>query len=329
MITKGYILDYSITSKNRFKVRIPYFESAGIGKNHSYTQSVFEDVPVSYSPGNIAGFKIGDCVYIAFEDSSFDKPVIIGKLYLGKEKEASNYQFSSVLEVTQRATLPKNTSFGGDLTLEDILELGKQITLLTTELATMWKKISAVLQVPTPTITLDGDTLTITDDSGIATTFDILINGTVRETISTTTFDLSTLKLTEGDYNIIVIAKADGYIDSEVSNTIKYTSGLLRILLIIDNVSYNAEAGMTWSNWVNSNYNINGYAIDINNNIENSSGDILVDNSGNLITSDMEIVADATYTTVSYTEVTNEYGTTLILNSNEEEANEYGTTLVI
>lgn len=133
MITKGYILDYSTTSKNRFKVRIPYFESAGIGKNHSYTQSVFEDVPISYSPGNIAGFKIGDCVFIAFEDSSFDKPVIIGKLYLGKEKESSNYQFSSVLEVTQRATLPKNTSFGGDLTLEDILELRKQVTYMPTE----------------------------------------------------------------------------------------------------------------------------------------------------------------------------------------------------
>lgn len=86
----------------------------------------------------------------------------------------------------------------------------------------VWKKLSSMLQLSAPTLSLDGDTLTITDDSGLATSFDILVDGEVKGTATSATFDLSTLDLEEGTYSITVIAKADGYIDSAESEAVSY-----------------------------------------------------------------------------------------------------------
>ena len=86
----------------------------------------------------------------------------------------------------------------------------------------VWKKLSSMLQLSAPTLSLDGDMLTITDNSKLATSFDILIDGEVKGTATSATFDLSTLELAEGTYNITVVAKADGYIDSAESEAVSY-----------------------------------------------------------------------------------------------------------
>lgn len=44
----------------------------------------------------------------------------------------------------------------------------------------VWKKLSSMLQLSAPTLSLDGSMLTITDDSGLATSFDILADGEVK-----------------------------------------------------------------------------------------------------------------------------------------------------
>lgn len=46
----------------------------------------------------------------------------------------------------------------------------------------VWKKLSSMLQLAAPTLSLDGNMLTITDDSGLATSFDILADGEVKYT---------------------------------------------------------------------------------------------------------------------------------------------------
>lgn len=86
----------------------------------------------------------------------------------------------------------------------------------------VWKKLSSMLQLAAPTLSLDGDTLTITDDSKLATSFDIYVNGEVKGTATSTTFDLSALGLESGTYSISVIAKADGYKDSVESEAVSY-----------------------------------------------------------------------------------------------------------
>jgi hypothetical protein len=77
----------------------------------------------------------------------------------------------------------------------------------------------------TPVIQFNGDVLNITDADGKATSFDILVNGEVVQSVSAgnATFDFSTLNLPVGTYSVTVKAKADGYVDSEASSTVTYT----------------------------------------------------------------------------------------------------------
>lgn len=49
----------------------------------------------------------------------------------------------------------------------------------------VWKKLSSMLQLTAPTLSLDGDMLTITDDSKLATSFDILVDGEVKTEVPT------------------------------------------------------------------------------------------------------------------------------------------------
>lgn len=80
MITKGEIqsIDYQ---GNTCVVRLPYFESAGIKDNIQATATI------GNQPGMYNGYKVGDVVYVAFEDGEANQPVVIGKLFLGSDKE--------------------------------------------------------------------------------------------------------------------------------------------------------------------------------------------------------------------------------------------------
>ena len=91
---------------NKFKVRIPLFESAG-NKNECILTAT-----LSYVPGNLDSYVVGDVVFVAFENNQISNPVIIGKLYLGPEKQNTNLSQASVLNVINEAKLPNQTSIG-------------------------------------------------------------------------------------------------------------------------------------------------------------------------------------------------------------------------
>jgi len=112
MITKGEVL--SINTDNTLSVRIPIFESASMTRDNQVVECT-----ICYNPGNLNGYKIGDIVFVAFEDNKIEKPVVIGKLYLGEEKEATNSGYMKGLEVTGNASLPAATTIGS-LDFEDI-----------------------------------------------------------------------------------------------------------------------------------------------------------------------------------------------------------------
>lgn len=76
-------------------------------------------------------------------------------------------------------------------------------------------------QLEAPTISLSGDTLSISSVPN-ATSYDIYVNNTLETNIGTTTLDLTTLSLTTGTYSIKVKAKATNYLDSEFSNSVNY-----------------------------------------------------------------------------------------------------------
>ncbi len=80
--------------------------------------------------------------------------------------------------------------------------------------------------------------------------------------------DLTTLPgwegLSTGTHNITIVAKADGYRDSEPSAevSVQKTTTPTLISFTIDGTSYQAEEGMTWEEWCNSSYNTNGFYYD-------------------------------------------------------------------
>lgn len=75
---------------------------------------------------------------------------------------------------------------------------------------------------------------------------------------SYTTIALSSLELSNGTHTFKVVAKGTGFVDSPSSNTVTYNT---HFEFMIDNVIYTATYGMTWSEWVASSYNTDGYKV--------------------------------------------------------------------
>jgi hypothetical protein len=120
MITKGYVIKKSTESPNKYSVRIPIFESTGIGLNTNGLNSSIYDCTLSHNPGTYEALIPGDCVFISFEDNNYAKPIILGKLFVNVEEESSGYQYNTDLKVTHKATLPIDTTIG-NVPFENVL----------------------------------------------------------------------------------------------------------------------------------------------------------------------------------------------------------------
>lgn len=137
-----------------------------------------------------------------------------------------------------------------------------------------WFIANALAKLSAPTISINGNTLSIQDTSGHATTFVIKINGVVRARIGITSCDLTQYSpwLETGTNSITVIAQADGYADSDESNSVEFqvqlpapTIGLQGNTLIIDDTSGLATSfdilvgGRRWATTTKKSY----YLIDL------------------------------------------------------------------
>ena len=110
MVTKGIIKSIDLLG-NTCTVHIPFFETAG-------NDQIIETATVSNTPGSYNGYKVGDVVYVAFEDGSMSNPVIIGKLYLGTEKEKADPRGVSNVEessAAKKATLPADAVLAAEI----------------------------------------------------------------------------------------------------------------------------------------------------------------------------------------------------------------------
>ena len=104
MVTKGIITSIDFNG-NTCQVRIPFFETAG-------NDPIIGTAIVSNTPGSYNGYKVDDVVLVAFEDGKMETPVIIGKLYLGAEKEKADPRGSlntESLVAAKAAAVPADT----------------------------------------------------------------------------------------------------------------------------------------------------------------------------------------------------------------------------
>lgn len=105
MITRGEIQAIDYTS-NLCTVRIPIFEGPG-----NVEKAIFSAV-MNIPPGVHSGYKAGDVVFVGFVDNSINKPVVLGKLYLGptqglaEEEHETGFVSCAQLEAETKVTLP-------------------------------------------------------------------------------------------------------------------------------------------------------------------------------------------------------------------------------
>ena len=122
MLTKGIVITKSANS-GKYLVRIPYLENAGRLKNCNI------EATASVVPGITESFAPDDVVILGFEDHMPDKPIIIGKLFVGEE-EARGYAKVSALIVDNSATLPENTQIGNIDVFKTLMDLLQRVSTL-------------------------------------------------------------------------------------------------------------------------------------------------------------------------------------------------------
>ena len=115
MITKAYIVELPEQDSNIFKVSIPFME------DNTSSDAIF-DALLCNSPIEFNGLKVGDCVFVGFEDDKLNTAIILGKLYTDVPNYSSVYGLMNELNVTQKATLPLDTKIG-NFTAQDLFNL--------------------------------------------------------------------------------------------------------------------------------------------------------------------------------------------------------------
>ena len=113
--TKAYITQTPAEGDNKFKVNIPLMS------DNVSDEAIFDALLCSTS-GNYNDYKVGDCVFVDFEDDKYNTAIIMGKLYTEVPEENEAYGLFNELKVTGNATLPANTMIG-PYSAQDIFNL--------------------------------------------------------------------------------------------------------------------------------------------------------------------------------------------------------------
>ena len=153
MVTKAVIETIDLLG-NTCTVRIPLFEKSG-------GDEIIETAIVSNTPGSYNGYKVGDVVIVSFENNHTDSPVVLGKLYLGVEKEKTDPRGIINAESTtasKKAELPFDTTLNKNIdanmpntqaTYTSLAKVANAINTLETSVSTINKdignKISSII----------------------------------------------------------------------------------------------------------------------------------------------------------------------------------------
>lgn len=131
MLTKGIILGKE-PNTNKYIVRLPLLETAASKDQFKIKATLCCD------DGVLNPFNLNDVVYIGFENSEYDNPVIIGKLskegLLDNQKDEVKVSYRiSGLEVLSHTQLSKDTMIG-DISYQDLYLLIQKASSLSDKL---------------------------------------------------------------------------------------------------------------------------------------------------------------------------------------------------
>ena len=124
-----------------------------------------------------------------------------------------------------------------------------------------FKKLSTILpQLSAPTISIDGNTLRITDTSGHAEGYFVYANGALSFAVAdrVDAIDLDGYITESGTYSITVKAYADGYEESEQSNVVEYV--VSDVVTDLTGKTYYVKSGWVAEKGYGK-FNINGFHI--------------------------------------------------------------------
>jgi len=111
MITKAKVL--RTVSDNTYEVHIPIYDNGSDIYKATAT--------VSYTRGIKNPIVLGDIVFVTFENNKINKPVIVGKLFIGDDGKGD--LLGDSLEIKKAVRLPNNTiitsKLGEDISLRD------------------------------------------------------------------------------------------------------------------------------------------------------------------------------------------------------------------
>ena len=107
MVTKGYI--EKVVDKNKVIVRCPVYDKIQTATNNNTPNNMFS---ICTTSGTKINMRVGDVVFVGFEDSNLYNGVVLG--YLSKNSETYSYAEIDALslDVSVSAVFPKRTDIG-------------------------------------------------------------------------------------------------------------------------------------------------------------------------------------------------------------------------
>jgi len=107
MIVKGIV--ESVVSKNEVKVRIPILNGISSQVDSTPTEQL-SSASICQLPNMQFELAVGDIVWVSFENTEFDLPVIIGFLNIDQKTKVEH--FCETIKVNYQADLPAETKIG-------------------------------------------------------------------------------------------------------------------------------------------------------------------------------------------------------------------------
>lgn len=229
MITKAFVISKAEDS-NKYFVRIPLFEVSGRAREASKNASVIE-ATLCYQGGVYDTLMPNDCVFVEFENNQFHKPVIIGKLYLGREDSANTYELVNSLKVTDKAELPLDTKIG-DFRLDELKNLSDVLHNHDTD-------IHALLYAISQGGGGGGGSGPFVDDKTTSIAFDSTLSTKINEVSRHYNITISNIQELERtiNFNATLVSSVNNV--NTYNGTYTSTDMIVFFTLVLDNISLN------------------------------------------------------------------------------------------